>query len=79
MAIIITLDEVLTKRQMSLTELAELVQRSLANVSKIKTGKSKAMLFSTLSAICETLECQPGELLRLENVKISENADGRHC
>jgi putative transcriptional regulator len=63
MAIHIHLDDVLHDRRMSLTELSERVGITLANLSILKTGKAKAMRFSTLEAICETLECQPGDIL----------------
>jgi putative transcriptional regulator len=63
MPIHIHLDNVLHDRRMSLTELSERVGITLANLSILKTGKAKAMRFSTLEAICETLECQPGDIL----------------
>lgn len=63
MAIIITLDVVLAKRKMSLTELSEEVGITMANLSILKTGKAKAIRLSTLEAICEALECQPGDLV----------------
>jgi putative transcriptional regulator len=63
MAIHIHLDDVLHDRRMSLTELSERVGITLANLSILKTGKAKAMRFSTLEAICETLQCQPGDIL----------------
>jgi len=63
MAIIVNLDVMMAKRKMSLNELSETVQISLANLSKLKNGKVKAVRFSTLTAICEALECQPGDLL----------------
>jgi putative transcriptional regulator len=63
MAIHVHLDDVLHDRRMSLTELSERVGITLANLSILKTGKAKAMRFSTLEAICETLECQPGDIL----------------
>ena len=61
--IIVTLDELLYQRRMTLTELAERVDITLANLSILKTGKAKAIRFSTLEAICRVLECQPGDLL----------------
>lgn len=61
--IIVRLDEVLEERGMTLTELASRIGLTQANVSILKTGKAKAIRFSTLSAICEALECQPGDLL----------------
>lgn len=63
MAIVITLDVMLAKRKMSLTELAERVGITMANLSILKNGKVKAVRLSTLSAICEALECQPGDIL----------------
>ena len=63
MAIIIRLDVALARRKMSLTELSEAVGITLANLSVLKTGKAKAIRFSTLAAICRELECQPGDLL----------------
>ncbi|MDP3673942.1 MAG: helix-turn-helix transcriptional regulator [Novosphingobium sp.] len=61
--IIVTLDELLYQRRMTLTELAEKVDITLANLSILKTGKAKAIRFSTLESICRVLECQPGDLL----------------
>ena len=61
--IVVTLDEILYQRRMTLTELAEKVDITLANLSILKTGKAKAIRFSTLEAICRVLECQPGDLL----------------
>ena len=63
MPITIRLDEVLERRRMSLTELSEKVDITLANLSILKTGKAKAIRFSTLEAICQTLDCQPGDIL----------------
>ena len=63
MTIRVTLDRVLLERRMSLTELSERVGVTLANLSILKTGKAKAIRFSTLAAICRELECQPGDLL----------------
>ena len=61
--IVVTLDELLYQRRMTLTELAEKVDITLANLSILKTGKAKAIRFSTLEAICRALDCQPGDLL----------------
>jgi putative transcriptional regulator len=61
--ITVKLDELLYQRRMTLTELAERVDITLANLSILKTGKAKAIRFSTLEAICQVLECQPGDLL----------------
>jgi putative transcriptional regulator len=63
MAIILRLDRVMADRKMSLNELAEKVGISNVNLSNIKTGKISAIRFSTLSAICEALNCQPGDIL----------------
>jgi putative transcriptional regulator len=63
MPITVKLDDLLHARRMTLTELAERVDITLANLSILKTGKAKAMRFSTLEAICQVLECQPGDLL----------------
>ena len=62
-AIMVKLDDLLHERRMTLTELAERVGMTLANLSILKTGKAKAIRFSTLEAICRELECQPGDLL----------------
>ena len=64
--IVVTLDDLLHARRMTLTELAERVGLTLANLSILKTGKAKAIRFSTLEAICAALECQPGELLAFD-------------
>lgn len=63
MPIVVHLDEVLARRSMSLTDLSQAVDITLANLSILKTGKAKAVRFSTLEAICAALECQPGEIL----------------
>ena len=63
MAINVRLDDLLYARRMTLTELAERVGITLANLSILKTGKARAIRFSTLEAICEALHCQPGDLL----------------
>ncbi len=63
MAIRIQLDRLLLERRMSLTELSDRVGVTIANLSILKTGKAKAIRFSTLEAICQVLECQPGDLL----------------
>jgi putative transcriptional regulator len=63
MAIIINIDVMLAKRKMSVTELAEKVGITMANISVLKNGKAKAIRFSTLEAVCETLGCQPGDIL----------------
>lgn len=63
MAITVNLDVMMAKRKMSLNELSEKVNLTLANLSILKTGKAKAVRFSTLEAICDALDCQPGDLL----------------
>ena len=63
MAILVRLDEMLHERRMTLTELAARVDITVANLSILKTGKAKAIRFSTLEAICAALACQPGDLL----------------
>ena len=63
MAIIVNLDVMMAKRKMSLNELSEKVDMTLANLSILKTGKAKAIRFSTLEAVCKALDCQPGDLL----------------
>jgi|TARA_R110001632_G_scaffold43376_6_gene110151 putative transcriptional regulator len=63
MTIIVNLDVMMAKRKMSLNELSEKVGLTLANLSKLKTGKAKAIRFSTLQLICDALDCQPGDLL----------------
>jgi len=77
MAVIVKLDDLLHARRMTLTELAERVDITLANLSILKTGKAKAIRFSTLEAICRELECQPGDLLGWDGVATPEvMADG---
>ncbi|MEQ8448019.1 MAG: helix-turn-helix transcriptional regulator [Balneola sp.] len=66
MAIIVNLDVMLAKRKMSLTELSEKVDITMSNLSILKTGKAKAIRFSTLEAICEVLDCQPGDILEFQ-------------
>lgn len=66
MPIIVNLDVVMAKRKMSLNELSEKVGLTLANLSILKTGKAKAVRFSTLEAICNALECQPGDILEFQ-------------
>lgn len=67
MSIRVTLDRVLLDRRMSLTELSERVGVTLANLSILKTGKAKAVRFSTLEALCRELECQPGDILAYDD------------
>jgi putative transcriptional regulator len=63
MAIIVNIDVMMARRKMSLTELSERVGITMANLSVLKTGKAKAIRFSTLAALCKELNCQPGDLL----------------
>ncbi len=67
MAIIVNLDVMMAKRKMSLNELSEKVGLTLSNLSILKTGKAKAIRFSTLEAICNVLDCQPGDILEYVN------------
>ena len=67
MAIAVKLDDLLHDRRMTLTELAEQVDLTLANLSILKTGKARAIRFSTLEALCEALQCQPGDILQYES------------
>ncbi|ALH79683.1 helix-turn-helix domain-containing protein [Sphingopyxis macrogoltabida] len=67
MAIVVKLDDLLLDRQMTLTDLSDRIGITLANLSILKTGKAKAMRFSTLEAICTELNCQPGDLLAFES------------
>jgi putative transcriptional regulator len=66
-AIIVKLDDLLHDRRMTLTELAERIDITLANLSILKTGKARAIRFSTLEAICDVLRCQPGDLLQFQS------------
>ncbi len=67
MAIVVRLDRVMADRKISLTELAERVGITMANLSLLKTGKVKAVRFSTLEALCRELDCQPGDLLEYDS------------
>ena len=69
MPIYVNLDDILEKRGMTLTELSERIDITLANLSILKTGKAKAVRFSTLDAICDTLKCQPGDILEFRKGK----------
>jgi putative transcriptional regulator len=69
MAIAVKLDDLLHDRRMTLTELADRVGMTLANLSILKTGKARAIRFSTLEAICEALACQPGDILQYAPVR----------
>jgi len=66
MAIAVKLDDILHARRMTLTELADEIGMALANLSILKTGKARAIRFSTLEAICKALQCQPGDILQFE-------------
>jgi putative transcriptional regulator len=67
--IVVNLDVMLAKRKMNLTQLSEKVGLTMANLSVLKTGKAKAVRFSTLEALCRTLECQPGDILEYREDK----------
>lgn len=78
MAIIVKLDDLLHARRMTLTELADKVDITLANLSILKTGKARAIRFSTLSSICTALQCQPGDLLAFDpSVETEGESDER--
>jgi putative transcriptional regulator len=68
MPIVVNLDVMMAKRKMSLNELSNKVDITLANLSILKTGKAKAVRFSTLEAICKALDCQPGDILEYEKM-----------
>jgi len=74
MPIIVKLDDALHSRRMTLTELSETIGITLANLSILKTGKARAIRFSTLDAICQALECQPGDLLEFVPVVQADDA-----
>lgn len=73
MAIIINIDVMLAKRKMSVTELSEKVDITLANMSILKNGKAKAIRLSTLDAICKALQCQPGDILEYVDEEESDD------
>jgi len=73
-AIVVRLDEKLHERRMTLTELSERVDITLANLSILKTGKAKAIRFSTLEAICAVLDCQPGDLLAFDPTQAPQDS-----
>ncbi|MCC4211747.1 helix-turn-helix domain-containing protein [Leeuwenhoekiella parthenopeia] len=75
MPIIINLDQVLADRNMKSKELAEIVGITEANLSILKSGKAKAVRFSTLEAICEALDCQPGDILAFSSSNSSEGGE----
>ena len=72
MAIIVNLDVMLARRKMSLSELSERVDISIVNLSILKTGKAKAVRFTTLEAICRVLDCQPGDILEYREDEIEK-------
>ena len=74
MPIIVKVDEMLHQRRMTLTELSERIGITLANLSILKTGKARAVRFSTLEAICDALQCQPGDLLEYKQAQEKEAA-----
>jgi putative transcriptional regulator len=76
MAIAVKLDDLLHDRRMTLSELADRIGITLANLSILKTGKACAIRFSTLNAICEALSCQPGDILRFEPEQAAARATG---
>jgi putative transcriptional regulator len=69
MSIVVNLDVMMARRKMSLNELSEKVDLTLSNLSILKTGKAKAIRFSTLEAICKALDCQPGDILEYDQEK----------
>jgi putative transcriptional regulator len=77
MAIAVKLDDLLHDRRMTLTELADRIGMTLANLSILKTGKARAIRFSTLEAICDALSCQPGDLLRFEGEQSERERPGK--
>lgn len=72
--IIIRLNKILEEKEMTLTELAEQVDISIVNLSNLKTGKGKAIRFSTLEALCKALNCQPGDILEYKPSPVEEEA-----
>ena len=72
MSIIVKLDDMLHERRMTLTELSERIGITLANLSVLKTGKARAIRFSTLDAICAALQCQPGDLLEFAPASLAD-------
>ena len=73
MPIILNLDVMMAKRKISSTELAERIGITRANLSVLKTGKAKAVRFSTLAALCDVLECQPGDMLEYKEMEDGDN------
>ena len=68
MPVVVTLDDMLAARRMTLTELSQAVDITMANLSILKTGKARAIRFSTLEAICDVLDCQPGDILSFTQI-----------
>lgn len=77
MPIVVNLDVMLAKRKMRLGELAEKIDISIQNLSVLKTGKARAVRFSTLDAICEALDCQPGDILEFRPDNETETNEGK--
>ena len=75
MSIIVKLDDMLHERRMTLTELSERIGITLANLSVLKTGKARAIRFSTLDAICAALQCQPGDLLEFAPASLQTSTE----
>ncbi len=75
MSILVKLDDMLYKRRMTLTELSERIGITLANLSVLKTGKARAIRFSTLDAICAALQCQPGDLLEFAPASLAASIE----
>ena len=75
MPIVINIDVMLARRKMSVTELAERVGITMANISVLKNGKARAIRFSTLEAICAALECQPGDILECRDARARPDED----
>ena len=75
MSIIVKLDDMLYKRRMTLTELSERIGITLANLSVLKTGKARAVRFSTLDAICAAMHCQPGDLLEFAPASLAASTE----
>jgi len=78
MTIIINIDVMLAKRKMSVTELAEKVGITMANISVLKNGKAKAIRISTLEGICRALECQPGDILEYKTASADRTTSAKH-
>lgn len=74
MPIVINLDQMLERRNMSLTSLSQRVGITMANLSNLKTGKARAIRFTTLEAICNVLDCQPGDILEYRPANIADSA-----